>query len=59
MNDHEGRVLLYRQRADELRMTATAMIDPYASKSLRKVAAAYDHLAGIQERLAKQTLRIG
>jgi len=53
MDDHAKMVFIYRQRAEELRVMIPDMKDRMYAKILEKIAADYDRLAEIQERIAE------
>lgn len=52
MDQHENWAVRYRNRAEELRVTARYTRDQSARKLLLEVAADYDRLAELQESLA-------
>jgi hypothetical protein len=52
MNGHNEKALEYRLKAEELRSMIPDMKDRSSREILEKIAADYDHLAIVQERLA-------
>ena len=52
MDQHESWAIRYRNRAEELRVTARYTRDHNAQKVLLEVAADYERLAELQESLA-------
>jgi hypothetical protein len=53
MDHHKRTALQFRQRAEECRATARYLKDENARKVLLDVAADYERLAELQERLAE------
>jgi hypothetical protein len=53
MDENQERAFQYRQRAEELRAIIPDMKDPVCRETLVKVAADYDRLAEVQERIAE------
>lgn len=51
MDEHDKKALEYRLKAEELRSMIPDMKDPNTCEVLEKIAAGYDHLALVQERL--------
>lgn len=54
MNEHQRIAFGYRQKAVELRAMILDFKNPVTHATIEKVAAAYDRLADIQERLARE-----
>jgi len=52
-NNHDLRLRLLRDKAEELRIVAADMRQPSARASLLKMAAAYDDLAKLLSRFAR------
>jgi len=52
MNEHAERAFIYRQRAEELRTIAEDTIASTPREILLKLAADYERLASIQDKLA-------
>ena len=50
---HEDRAREYREKAEELRAMLEDIKDDFARGTLERVAAGYDELAQIQEKLAE------
>jgi hypothetical protein len=53
MDEHTQKAFAYRQRAEELRVTIPDMKDAQARAVLLRIAADYETLAIIQDRLAR------
>lgn len=53
MDGHKARALKYRLKAEELRSMLPDMKDEQSRKTLERIAIDYDHLAMLQEMLAR------
>jgi hypothetical protein len=53
MHEHTQKAFVYRQRAEELRVMITDMKDEETHAVLLRIAADYEHLALIQDQLAR------
>jgi len=59
MNEHELRALSYLEKAAGFRAMVSDFKDEFTRGALEKIAAGYEHLAKIQQRIAKAEIDSG